>query len=147
MWTRQDHEDCDTVVLHLRIIGKTNAISLKLHKARGNIIFEKTSRRHQNVRTVSFFFFLAKCPLKTTLSFFWRTPVPFPSPLFFFRFELEEPCTEQQMVFERRPPQPPKKKKNWGVRWQQGWWRGGKKKKIKAKSAECVLSEAAAQLN
>ena len=50
---------------------------------------------------------------------------------------------------KKKTPPPPKKKKKktgLGVRWR--WREGGyRKKKIKAKSAECVLSEAAAQLN
>lgn len=51
-------------------------------------------------------------------------------------------------------PHPPKKKKKkrqgWGFGgggWREGGREGVTEKKIKAKSAECVLSEAAAQLN
>lgn len=72
-------------------------------------------------------------PLHHTWSFL-STPRSF---FFFFRLELEEPSAGQQMVFEKR--------RDRGV-W---WWRrgGGGVKEIKGKSAECVLSEASAQLN
>ena len=155
MWTLQDREDADIVVLHLRIIWKPVQLVGLRARTRKSVIFEKKTSHSCHAARYFFFIFLfwKKYPQNHTVpSVFWPTPVPSrapPAPLSFFSpFWIRRTRHRAANGVWKTTPPPKKKKKKTGlgVRWR--WREGGyRKKKIKAKSAECVLSEAAAQLN